>query len=304
MKKRGISNFDFDNERHLLPKSKLSQTTIFILLSILILSVAGLFFLYTNPWKDDVSTMSFNEQTGKINNGLRNCFEKKYEEAINDVSSQGGYFHEPLSMYLQNDLYPLPFYYFGELEYIPDKKLIEEEIAFSFDSKKESCFKIIEPFSIDFDYSYRMPNVTIKENRIEFTNNLRLVLTKENSTNAIDFDDEKSVINSNLFSINNLASYIAFSYSMNEESICLTCIQEIAVKKSLVVEIDDSIEGILIITISETKKGVYPRVYNFALTNIKTSPDLNRPYVNLTHFNYNKSLVPELNFNVSDFKNE
>jgi len=277
---------------------KRGQTAIFIVIAIVLVAIITFFIIYNSSNPDNISNLNFNKQTKIINSELRNCFEELYKEAISQVSLQGGYFYEPIDYYLKNDLNSIPFYYFGELQYIPEIILIEEQIALYVDSKKNNCFELIDTDLVEYNYSYALPDVSISEDSINIINNLNLILTQDNSTNIIDFSDSTTEIRSKLYNINSFASYIAFSYYMNDEEICISCFQEIAIDYELIVEFDDSIENILIVTITETKEENYPRYYNFALSATK-----NYEYINTltTKNNIVHKKSPELNFNVSSF---
>ncbi|MFH1358823.1 MAG: hypothetical protein ABIH37_02975 [archaeon] len=283
---------------------KKGQTTIFIIIAIVIVAVIVFFIIYNNSNPDDISTLSFKKQTEIIDNQVRDCFEELHKEAINTVSLQGGYFYEPLSMYLKNDLNSIPFYYFGELEYIPEIILIQEQIALYIDSKKNNCFELIDTDIVEYDYSYSLSNISISEGNINIINNLNLILTQDNSTNIIDFSDSTINIKSKLYGINSLASYIAFSYDINKESVCISCIQEIAIDYELIVEFDDSLNNMLIVTIYDIKEENYPRFYNFALSATKDLEEINMlPVENNINYENDPSDF-ELNFNVSSFNEQ
>jgi hypothetical protein len=283
---------------------KRGQTSIFIIVGIIIAVLLILLFSYTNINFGEFSLISFDKQTEIIDNGIRNCFEDLYKEATNEVGFQGGYYYEPLGEYLKSDLNSIPFYYFGELEYIPDRELIGEQIALNIDSKKERCFNLFESSSLSYEYYYNLAKISIKEKSIEFNNNLDLTLTKGESTSTTNFGNSIKGIKSNLFAMNNLASYIAFSYNANEENICLSCFQEIAINEELIVEFDDSLENILIVNIIERKENSFPRFYKFALSATKDLEEDRKLPPNYDESpNFNPS-DPELNFNTANFEDE
>ena len=269
--------------------NKKGQITVFIILSLIIILIIISTIVYTNINLKDSTQISFNQQTNILVDEFKKCLEDTYKESINEVSFQGGYFYEPLTEYLKNDLNSIPFYYFGELEYIPEPELIEEQIIASIDSKKGVCLNLINSSGLNYEYYYELPNVSINDSIIEIKEKLKLILTKENLTNVFDLN-ELIKIKSNLLEMNSFSSYITYSYELNNESICLSCFQEIALDKNLIVEIDDSIENILIITITETKENYYPRFYNFALSATKELGE--------------EVSIPEDSFKIQDTTNE
>jgi len=282
--------------------NKKGQTSIFIILGILVAIVILFIFFNANPNLESFSLTSFSKQTQQVDGGIRDCFEDIYKESIDELGLQGGYYNEPLSEYILNDIYTIPFYYFGELVYIPSKELMEDQISANIHSKKQRCFNLFETSDLDYEYYYNYTKVAIKENSIEFNNNLVLTLSKAESTTVIDFSNPTKGIKSNLYAMNNLASYIALSYNINEESLCISCFQEIALKEKLFVEIDETLENILVVNIIETKDNSYPLDYNFALSATKETPSINIPsFENESPSNTQKS---QLNFNIANFQDE
>lgn len=252
--------------------NKKGQVTIFIIFVLIVVLIIISTIVYTNFNPENPAQISFNQQTGILIDEFEKCLDNSYKESINEISLQGGYFQEPLTPYLKEDLKSIPFYYFGELDYIPELELIEEQIIESITAKKDVCFNLINSSGLYYEYNYELPNVSIKENEIEIKEKIKLILSKENLTHTIDFN-KMVKIKSNLQEMNSFSSYIAYSYELNNESICLSCFQEIALNKNLIVQIDDSLENILIITIAETKRDYYPRFYNFALSATKESEE-------------------------------
>ena len=246
---------------------KRGQTTIFIILGLILFLIIILTVSYNFNFEIPEKT-SFNQQTGILIDEFEKCLDNSYKESINEVSFQGGYFNEPLTPYFKDDLKSIPFYYFGKLDYIPELELIEEQIIESIDAKKDVCFNLINSSGINYEYNYELPNISIKENEIEIKEGIKLILSKEDLTHTIDFN-QLVKIKSNIAEMNSFSSYIAYSYELNNESICLSCFQEIAIDKNFIIEIDNSLENILIITIAETKRDYYPRFYNFALSATK-----------------------------------
>jgi hypothetical protein len=279
-----------------LKKSTKSQTTIFIIFSIIVFLIIIFTVVYTNYNKDSTA-ISLNKQSEVLVEEIKNCFYNIYKESIDEVSLHGGYFNEPLTPYLKNDLESIPFYYFGELSYIPEIELLEEEITSSVDSKKDICLDIINSSGLNYEYYYNLPKTSIKENEIKIEEKIKLILSKGSLTHTIEFKDLKK-IKSHLLDINSFASYISYSYMINNESLCLSCFQEIAINKNLILEIDDSLENILIITITETKEDYYPRFYLFALSATGNSETMKIPEEYKLPNNEEKEL------NIDAFKNE
>lgn len=243
----------------------------FIVIAIIV--VIGVLVAFLVNYGDKTS-LSSGEQ-GQIQDFLFECFNSVYEDSLNNVGIQGGYYSFPLSEYLDTGDYNVPFYYFGELKYIPSIELMEEELVYAIETKKSKCLNLVSNFNTNYDFDYKPADVSIEDGNIVFSTNLELILEKDAKTSKIDFKKYPIEIKSNIKEMNNLASYIAYSYEINDESLCISCFSEIAVEKGFGVEFNNDFDNILMVSIIDNRTGYYPNAYSFLMTSLpvnKTYP--------------------------------
>ena len=253
---------------------KRGQLTVFVIIGIIIIGgIIVVLFLNSSP-KTPVS-LGFEQQ--QMKGFLTECFYYVYTDSLDRVGNQGGYYREPLSEYLDTGDYNMPFYYYGEITYIPTKELIEEELSYSVDSGIFSCLNRIPDYNLEYDYNYRSTNVTIDDKKVTFVTDLDLVLKKGNQSVKINFRDSPTPINSKLLEMNNLASYITYSYSTDPGSLCVNCILSVASDKGFNVEIYNDFKNLLMVNIFDNSTDNHPQDYSFFMTNLPG--ELNLPMI-------------------------
>lgn len=247
---------------------KRGQVTVFIIIALVVfVGVVGFFIFKNINQEDNFENRNFNDQTEIITNSVLDCFTEVSRESLDEVGLQGGYYYEPLTMYIDTGLLNIPFYYFGELDFIPPIELIEEELTYAVDSKKTRCLSLIDNYGIDYDFNYQLSNVSIKEDKVDFLLNLDLTLIKGEETANIDFTRYTTEIKSNIKEMNSFASYIAYSHQINQGSLSVSSFIEIADDKGFVVEFLNNIDNILLVNIIDSEEN-YPNAYSFLLTDL------------------------------------
>ncbi len=249
-----------------------AQITIFIILSLIILIVIIGFFAFRTLNKDSFNFLSFNQQAEILQESIKECMESVYKNSLNTVGIQGGYFNEPLTYYVDIG-YDIPFYYFGEINYIPTKELMEEELVFASEFKDLECLDLITERNIDYDFSYNSVNVSVNNKSVTFQPNLEITLKKDEKVITQDLSNFPITINSNLNEMNAFASYITYSYTINNGSLCISCFSEIADEYEFIVEFSNELESVLLVSIIENRTGYHPQIYSFALTELSQFND-------------------------------
>ena len=261
---------------------KRSQVSVFVIIAIIVI-VALSSFLFVRTVNKEISFnfLSFNKQSSFLREEISNCMKTMYEQELELNGAQGGYSNPPLTPYLDAGFYDIPFYYFGELNYVPDIGLIEEELASAVELRIIECFDIIEEKNIDYNFNYKSTNVSIQEDKVVFLSNLLLTLRKGENSIELDFINYPVEINSALKEMNSFASYIAYDYEINDEGLCMSCYLDISNKNGLIVDISTDIDSVLIVSLIDNRTDYHPQVYSFALTH-------------LTEFNNTEFLIPIL----------
>jgi len=247
---------------------KRGQVSVFIIIALVVVAGVVGFFIFKNiNQENNFENKDFNDQTEIITNSVLDCFTEVCKESLDKVGLQGGYYYEPLTMYIDTGLLNTPFYYFGELSFIPPIELIEEELVYAVDSKKTRCLDLISNYGIDYDFNYQLSNVSIKEDKVDFLLNLDLTLIKGEETTNIDFKEYPIEVKSKIKEMNSFASYITYSHQINEGSLSVSSFIEIADNKGFAVEFLNNMDNILLVNIIDSEEN-YPNAYSFLLTDL------------------------------------
>ncbi len=245
-----------------------AQITVFIILALIIVVTIGAVLFVKNTDEISFNFLPFNEQANLLRESVNQCMRTVYEDSLDNLGLQGGYYNEPLTQYIDTGNYDVPFYYFGELTFIPNKKLMEEELANAVAFKEMECLELITEKNIGYNFNYKLTNVSITENTVTFLTDLKLTMSKEEQSLQYDFKNFPVEIHSNLAEMNDFASYIAYSHDINNGSLCISCFTEIADDNGLMLEITTDIENVLFAYVIDNRTNYHPQVYSFALTNI------------------------------------
>ena len=248
---------------------KRSQVSAFVIIAIIVI-VALSSFLFVRTVNKEISFnfLSFNKQSSFLREEISNCMRLIYEQELELIGAQGGYYNIPLTPYLDAGFNDIPFYYFGELNYVPDNELLEEELSAAVEFKELECLNLIDEKNIEYEFNFKSTNVSVEENKVVFLTDLLLTLKKGENLIETDFRNYPIEINSALKEMNNFASYIAYDYEINDEGLCISCYTEISDDNGLIVDISSDIDSILIVSIIDNKTDYHPQVYSFALTSL------------------------------------
>jgi len=247
---------------------KRGQLTLFVIVAVVVIvGIVGYFLISNSVWEKKTN---YDIEGNSLKDALSDCFNGIAVDSIQEVGIQGGYFNEPLSEYFYSGTYRIPFYYFEQLRYTPTLNVIETELAYAFDSRTQECFEILENNQgIVYDYEYYFPNVSIRENQVFFMMNFDVVINKENVSKKISFVEEPVIIDSNLYEMQRVASYIAYLYYLDNEFLCVSCYLELVSETGLYVDVVNEDDGMLLVNVYDDKVGNYPRYYSFLMSNFE-----------------------------------
>ena len=244
--------------------SKIGQATIFIVIAIVLIGgiLIGM-FLFSN--KEDVKSMGFGKQATLISDSVFQCFKVVSQDSLDYVGNQGGYFSEPNGYYLDTGFYFMPFYYFDNESYAVSSQIISKELGDYFRVNAGRCLNSM-PENVRYIANYKQTNVTINNNSVVFVVDLELFLSRENESVKLDFSNKPIEIDSNILEMNQLSSYIVYSYMNNKQYVCLDCISDVASNLGFNVNIDNEFQGALIVDILDNRTDFYPQDYKFLMT--------------------------------------
>ena len=117
-----------------IPSPKTSQTTIFIIVGIIIAVLIVLLFLnFKNITNQPFDSLNFNKKIEIIQEFTQECFKRVYIDSLDFVGAQGGYAKEPLGPYVSEVGLYMPIYNFNGTITIPDNDIIELELSLIID---------------------------------------------------------------------------------------------------------------------------------------------------------------------------
>ncbi|MEK6872410.1 MAG: hypothetical protein AABW90_00170 [Nanoarchaeota archaeon] len=234
--KNSNSSFKSDSVK-ILPDSKLSQTTIFIILAILIAgTISGVvYFQQTKNQK----FFELSENKAKLDNAknlVGVCIEDSISNSLDAVGFQGGYYEKPKYHY-QDETFDnfLTYYYYQGQILNPSKIIVEKELEKAVNAELDNC-KNIE--GKDFKLEFRNPRtkVFIKEKELLFDIYFPVTIDIDGKSTALFRDYQINRI-SGLNDILETANFMTESRKESPELDCISCLAEITEEKNLYIEI-------------------------------------------------------------------
>ena len=242
---------------------KRGQVTVLIIVAIVIIGAIGIYFTLKNF--TDVKKLDFNSRIEIVRGKLLECFNIIYQDSLDLVGYQGGYYNEPSRSYeVQGENVFIPYYKDDDNFYLPPIKLIESELGIAVDSTLDYCFKTVSFNNLEFNIYFSEPNtsVTINEKDVSFVTLVNMNIALENQTSFFEFDEEKIILSS-LKGMHNIADYYLYQNLINEDSIPADGIAKIAEEEDVSVDITHYSKGVLMVSIFPLKDSSYPQIFNF-----------------------------------------
>ncbi len=221
---------------NLLPDSKLSQTTIFIIIAIVILGVVAIsFFVIKKPINSGnlLSDENLQVQFDVIKNSVQDCMEITSEDALRIIGIQGGYYNPPKD-YLDLGWTFIPYYYNNGIIVVPSKEKVEGELGDYVDYSIKKCINQIKEKDLDINYSIPKTNVTLSPGIVKFVINMAVSINKDNRVVKLELKDSPILIHSKLYDILGVANYVVEGHRKSE--LCMDCVSKITEDKGLFFE--------------------------------------------------------------------
>lgn len=247
---------------------KKSQVTIFIIIAVVLVVIGAAFFLaqYSKS-KEELSKEYFIQQG--IEPSLKNiqefsldCLEENAKNALELIGIQGGYYQKP-TYYYDLEWAFLPYYYYNGEFLMPQQKTIEEQISLYINENLPSCIDDIN-FK-NFKLSYALPKTTtiIEQKQVTFTTDLPLSIENKGKISVFELAEHPVSIDSSLFDILKIASYITDSHKENPDMICINCLAQLSKEKEVYVDFIAFEEDTTLVMIIENKTMPEPYVFEF-----------------------------------------
>ena len=261
-------------------KPKFAQTTIFIILAIVIvLSIAiAIYFSYLNIKEtSDREFFASNQIKPSLNSlefSMIDCSKDISQDSLDIIALQGGYYNKPTNYINLGEIF-IPFYYTdGNIDY-PSKQEVELELENYIDDKFTNCLNNINQQGFQLSFSKSNTNVEIKKANVEFQINLPITISKDNHNIDYQFIDHPITINSELLAILEIAEFYTKSHSEDPELYCITCVAELAEKNNLFFDLIPINEQTNLVIISESHTSSEP--YSFEFLNKYTGNEQSPP---------------------------
>ena len=238
--------------------SKKGQLTIFIIIAIFIVGVVVIFF----GFREQIKIYFFNPEIESVQSFVEDCIVGMGSEVVYDIGLGGGYYF-PLNFSTPTGI---PIYYSDGKSYMPLKEQIEKEISYYVDERLFFCTKNFVDFP-DFEITQGeiKTKTTINEDEVVLDIKYPLSITKEDSTTLIeDFENIKIPVR---FGIVHDSVEEIISEQLNHESICLSCILDVALENDLYVDMMDYDDETVIFIFRDENSKINNKTFEFVFAN-------------------------------------
>ena len=254
MKKRKANSFlCLDIFKKILPKHKNSQTTIFIILAVLILgAIAGTSYLQQSKKTEFLSLKENKDKIDRARNLALVCIENSVSTSLDKIGFQGGYFEKPKYYYKDEFTENFLTYYYhqGEISY-PSKAVVEKELSKAINEELGLCNEL-KSEEDNFELKFGKPRTITKINEKDISFDIIYpVIISINGESTTIFRDHKINRISALNNILETASFMTESRKESPETDCISCLAKMTEEKNLYMEVYNFDEDTTIVGIYE-----------------------------------------------------
>lgn len=171
---------------------KKGQVTIFIILSILIVSSIVVFFVYKNSKSTEKINLIPEAQLNSIRERAIQCVDLTGIDGIRLVGLQGGYVFPPKSS-VQTNFSNIAYGYYNGRKTLPLLSTIQEEIASYVDMAFPLCFDKESFEEINISSSKISSKVKVYDDSVSIAVNYLLAISIENSTSLLKENYEREI---------------------------------------------------------------------------------------------------------------
>lgn len=248
-----------------------SQTTVFIIVAILILAVIiGTIYLTQTSTKTNIasvfSKLGIKSSSSIIQSSIIGCLDSTAKDSLITIGIQGGYYNKP-EKFSDIGFAVIPYYYY-EGEFLqPKNQKIEKELADFVDDNLKFCINNLNFEDFELEYKNSKSESIIKKGEVTFKTDLFMKIKKSELTSEFELKNHAVNIESKLYDILEVATYITDSHKENPELICASCVADIAENRELFVDFLDFTEekdkSTTLVVISENKTMGEPYIFEF-----------------------------------------
>jgi hypothetical protein len=238
-----------------------AQTTIFIIIALLIVAILIVFVLFRQSSSE---TVKVNPEIEPLYNFVKSCIEESAENAVYTIGQSGGYFILPDSTPINLSV---PYYAYRGENRMLSKQELEEQLSLYIENLLPVCVLNFIYYP-DFDVEQGDINVEsgIQKDRVVFNVDYPLSIRKGESTFQIE-RFERTEIPVRLDTIYEVSKEITLEEIKHPKDICFSCMGEFAEREDLYISLVDYGEEDLIVTIRDENSKIRGQDYNFIFAN-------------------------------------
>ncbi|MEK6872771.1 MAG: hypothetical protein AABW90_02040 [Nanoarchaeota archaeon] len=266
MKKRGNSPLNSVINLLKLPESKSSQTTIFIILAILIAGAitGSVYFINENKKTASLEFFSSSDVQPVLKNiqtKILDCSEETSKKSLEKIGVQGGHYNKPRYYFDMKSNF-IPYYYYEGQILMPSKSTIENELSGYVNENLDKC---LQNNYQNFEITFKKPKTktTIKEKDVNFLINLPIKIEKDNHDITFELKEHPITISSELDAILGVANFITETHKDDPAMYCVSCVGKLAEEDNLYVDILKFRNNEMLVIISENHTSSEPYSFEF-----------------------------------------
>jgi hypothetical protein len=251
-----------------------SQTTIFILIAIIILGVIAIsFFVVKKPVSGNLpADANLQAQFNAIKSSVEDCMKTTSEDALKIIGIQGGYYKEPKETYSFGWMF-IPYFYKEGTFFMPTKEKVESELSSYVDEKLDFCFKNLDIGNFKLTYGKPKTKTTISSGKVLFNIDMPVSVSKSEKIVEFELKDMPVLLNSKLFEILEIAKYINDANKNFPRVLCFSCLSKMVGEKNLLFDSIELDNNVRLYVLTENKDSPYyfefVEKYNGEITNVK-----------------------------------
>ncbi|MFA5856992.1 MAG: hypothetical protein WC867_06535 [Candidatus Pacearchaeota archaeon] len=222
-----------------IKNSKKGQASIFIIIALLIITLIGIFIILRSS-EDEKN----NQEISYIKNYIDSCIAKTGEEAIYHISQSGGYYELPI----ESTDNKIAFYLLDNKNNKPTNEKIEIELSKYVDNLFYFCLNNYEEFpDYEIIQSLSQTKAKIESDKVIFKLDYLVIIKKDKITYNLDYFEVP--VNVRLGEIILSIDEIMERQMKDTNTLCMSCMEEIADKNNLFIEMNDYKDNILVVSI-------------------------------------------------------
>lgn len=210
-------------------KDKRGQVTIFIIVAVLVVAGAGVYFFVKGGISRGNTPVSGTEE---VYNFVEDCTQKVGEAAVYYIGQHGGHYLPP-ERYTENGV---PIYFLNGEIFIPSKENIEGNISGYFDDALNLCLDDFSSFN-NFNITSGKIKVSTKiyDDYVSLSLNYPLVIKKGEDTYRIeDFGEARIPVRLGI--IHSMSESIVQQHYQNPLEICISCLSDLQNENGMLIE--------------------------------------------------------------------